>query len=137
MISQIEWMKKQLVDLKTRLKEAKGFDKVEKTYDEFATKLQAIEDELFQPKIAEGDSKSFRFPQKLYCKLSVLAGDVGQNVDFAPNQQQMAVFAKLKKGVDTQTFRFQEFKATDLVVFNQFLASLKLSGVTCPTLKAE
>ena len=137
MISQIEWMKKGLHDLKALQKEQKSFKKVKAKHAVFAKKLQAIEDELFQPMIAEGDSKSFRFPQKLYCKLSVLAGDVNDSIDFAPNQQQLAVFAKLKKGVDTQTALFKGFITKDLPEFNTFLKSLNYSGIVCPKLKTD
>jgi hypothetical protein len=87
MNSQIEWMRRQLCELKNALKGQDEMADILTSIDEFEKKLRSIEDELFQPIIAEGDSKSFRYPHKLYCKLSVLAGDVAASVDFSPNEQ--------------------------------------------------
>ena len=69
---------------------------------ELGKKMQAAEDGLFQATIAEGDTKSFRDPQKVYEKLSVLAGDLSGSVDFAPNRQQREVFAVLKERLAAQ-----------------------------------
>jgi len=135
MISQIEWMKKQLHDLKDLLKEQNSFAKANINFTEFEKKLQTIEDELFQPMIAEGDSKSFRYPQKLYCKLSVLAGDLNDSVDFAPNIQQREVFAKLKKSANFQTTRFKALLKKDLPEFNKYLESQKISAIIVPRIK--
>jgi len=135
MISRIEWMKKQLFDMKDVVSAGAGSRDMLKTFDELGAKLQSIEDELFQPTIAEGDTKSFRDPQKLYEKFSVLAGDIAGSVDFAPNQQQREVYAALKERLAAQKGRFEGLLKTDLAAFNDLLKKNDIAGVIVPRLR--
>ena len=135
MVSQIEWMKKQLYDLREVLAARGGANDVLQAVGAFDTKLQAIEDELFQPTIAEGDTKSFRDPQKVYEKLSVLAGDISGLVDFAPNKQQLEVYAMLKENLGVQKDRLEKLIGTDLVSFNEMLKKNNIAGVIFPGIK--
>ncbi len=137
MINQIEWMRKQLYDINDLLKaEGKSADTGALTaINEFDKKLRSVEDELFQPILAEGDSKSFRNPQKLYGKLSVLAGDVANSVDFAPNKQQREVHAVLKERLAKEKSRFEELTKTDLPVFNELLKKKNIFGIIFPKLE--
>jgi len=134
MISQIEWMRKQCYDLKDVLMAGGGSKEMKTAIDEMDKKLRSVEDELFQYTIAEGDSKSFRFPQKLYCKLSVLAGDVSGSVDFAPNKQQREVFDVLKERLKEQTTRFVGL-LTEVNAFNEFLKNNNVAGLVAPQIK--
>jgi photosystem II stability/assembly factor-like uncharacterized protein len=134
MISRIEWMKKQVVDLTDALAGRDARD-VAAAAAAFGKKLQAVEDELFQPTIAEGDTKSFRDPQKVYEKLSVLSGDVAGNVDFAPNTQQREVHAVLKGRLDAQQATFAELTKVDLAGFNRQLQEKGMSGIIVPAVK--
>jgi hypothetical protein len=86
---------------------------------------------------AEGDTKSFRFPQKLYFKLAVFAGDLAGSVDNAPNKQQKEVHAVLKERLDVQKGRFDKLLETDLPAFNDMLKQNKLAGVIVPEIKDE
>ena len=135
MISQIEWMRKQLYDLKDVLKEGGAAGDVLKATDEFDKKLRSVEDELFQHIIAEGDTKSFRYPHKLYCKFSVLAEDVSGNVDFAPNKQQREVHAVLKQRLAEQRALYEGLLAKDLPAFNTMLKQKNLAGIIVPEIK--
>ena len=72
-------------------------------------------------RIAEGDTKSFRFPQKLYFKLSVLAENVSTNVDFAPNSQQFDVFETLHARLSTIQKSYEKITTDDLRAFNERL----------------
>ena len=135
MISQIEWMRKQCYDLVDVLMIGGGSDDLIKTIDEFNKKLRSIEDELFQMIIAEGDTKSFRYPQKLYCKLSVLAGDVANSVDFAPSQQQKEVHTLLKERVMEQKLRLEKLLEKDLPAFNNLLKEKNIEGIVVPPIK--
>ena len=134
MISQIEWMRKQCYDLKDVLMAGGGSKEMKTAIDEMDKKLRSVEDELFQYTIAEGDSKSFRFPQKLYCKLSVLAGDVSGSVDFAPNKQQREVVDVLKERLKEQTTRFVGL-LTEVNAFNEFLKNNNVAGLVAPQIK--
>ncbi len=134
MISQIEWMRKQCYDLKDILKEGGEIPETLDAIGGFDSKLRSIEDELFQHTIAEGDTKSFRYPHKLYSKLSVLSGDVSENIDFAPTEQQQ-VYALLQKQLAEQKARFEALLKSDLPAFNARLDEWKLSGVLVPEIK--
>ncbi|MEW5901226.1 MAG: sialidase [Acidobacteriota bacterium] len=127
-ISKLEWMRKQLANLKAVVgagKDAPGLSAV----DEFEKKLQSVEDELFQRTLAEADTKSFRDPLKIYMKLSVLAGDLSSSVDFAPNKQQREVHAVLKERLAVEKVRFDTILKTDLPAFNKMLAEKNLGGI--------
>jgi photosystem II stability/assembly factor-like uncharacterized protein len=135
MISQIEWMRKQLYDVKDVIRENQDPARMLKAIDEFDRKLKSVEDELFQTSIAEGDSKSFRDPHKLYSKISVLAGDVAGSVDFAPNKQQREVHAMLKKRMLKQQSRYNELLKNDLPAFNNLLKGKNITGLVVPKIK--
>jgi len=135
MIIQIEWMRRQCYDLKDVLKAGQREKDVLEAIDDFDKKLCSIENELFQPIIAEGDTKSFRYPQKLYFKLSVLAEDVAKDVDLAPNKQQGEVYAVLNKRLAVQKERYQKLLAEDLPAFNSFLQEKRLAGIVVPEIK--
>ena len=133
MISQLEWMKKQLADLREALvgKDAA----VAGAIRELTAKAQAVEDGLLQPTITEGDTKSFRDPQMIYEKLSVLAGDVSDSADFAPNKQQGEVYALLKERLAVQKGLFDGLVKTDLPAFNKLLTDKGISGVVVPEIR--
>jgi len=135
MISRLEWMRKQIYGLKDVLAAGKSAAEMVPTIVDFDQKLQSIEYELFQKTIAEGDTKSFRDPQKIYMKLSVLAGDVSNGADFAPNKQQREVYAALKERLEVQKTRFDELLNTDLPAFNKKLADRGISGIVVPEVK--
>ena len=137
MISQLEWMRKQCQDLKDLLGEGGGARDTISAIDVFNKKLRSVEDELFQHTIAEGDTKSFRYPHKLYSKLSVLAGNVGENVDFAPTAQQLEVHAVLQERLAEQKAHFAAILETDLPVFNAMLQAQDLGGLVVPKIKDE
>jgi hypothetical protein len=137
MISQIEWMRKQIYDTKDMLKQSEGSRDVFAAIDTFDKKLRSVEDELFQPMTAEGDTKSFRFPQKLYFKIAVFAGDLANSVDFAPSKQQQEVHAVLKERLGIQKVRFEGLLKADLPAFNDMLKQNGLAGVVVPKIKEE
>jgi photosystem II stability/assembly factor-like uncharacterized protein len=121
MIDQIEWMRKQIFDLKERLKGDKIAAPVLAAGDELEQKAKAVEDQLFQPIAAEGDSKSFREPHLLYEQLAVLASNVASNADFPPNKQQMEVHEVLKKRMVTYQDQFKKLISVDVPAFNKML----------------
>ena len=129
MISRIEGMRKEVGVLRDALKESGRKDDTLTAIDVFETKLRSVEDELFQPILAEGDTKSFREPHKLYMKLSVLAGDLSGSVDFAPNKQQREVRAVLEERLEVQKKRYEDLVKTDLPIFNALLKEKNILGI--------
>jgi len=132
MINQIEWLRKQLYDLEAMLKTDSKNKDILAAIAEFDAKCRRVEDELFQPVLAEGDSKSFRSPHKLYGKLSVLAGDLSDSVDFAPNAQQREVHAVLKARLAETKAAFDNLIQTELKAFNFFLREKDVAGLVLP-----
>jgi hypothetical protein len=71
----------------------------------------------------------------VYEKLSVLSGDVGGGVDYAPNTQQREVHAVLKGRLETQQAQFAELTKTHLAAFNRLLQEKGVSGIIVPAEK--
>ncbi len=126
---------KQLYDVKDVIREEQNPAMMLKAIDTFDRKLKSVEDELFQTSIAEGDSKSFRDPHKLYSKISVLAGDVNGSVDFAPNKQQRDLHAILKKHMLKQQRMYNELFKNDIPAFNILLKGKNITGLVVPKIK--
>jgi len=132
MINDVEWMKKQLNDLQEVLGRDPRSDQVRSEAASLYATLQALEDKMLQPISVEGDSKSFRYPNLLYSKLSVLGGDLAESVDFAPNQQQREVHDKLRAEMLECQEELRNLMETDVAAFNQFIRDRGLSGVIMP-----
>ena len=90
MINQIEWMRKQICDLKNMLKEKNGSESIIKAGDELDQKFIEIESFLFSMELS-GSGDGLRWPDKFYVKLRFLANDIGKS-DFPHTSQQNEVF---------------------------------------------
>ncbi|MCK5821277.1 MAG: hypothetical protein KAH17_05310 [Bacteroidales bacterium] len=110
MINDIEWKRKLLADDLVHLKGNDGNNVDIKNNRDIDKKLATIENKLLQSISREGDSKSFRYPNLLYSKLSVLAGDISKNFDFAPNQQQYEVFELLHEQLLNYELEYKEIR---------------------------
>lgn len=121
MINDIEWMKKQINDLREAWALDPASAEVEAEADGLRQALQTLEDKMLQPVTVEGDSKSFRFPNLLYSKMSVLGGDLASSVDFAPNQQQRAVFDLLHEEMKQYEGELRDLISGPVQAFNDTL----------------
>ena len=124
MINTLEWLKKQIIDMEELVNDKEVIQQAKLLY----MKLQKMEDKLVQPTIAEGDSKSFRFAQKLYFKYAILAGDIAQSVDFAPSRQQHEVYNKLHAGLEAATDEFNTLIPGDVRQFNMLVKQQGITG---------
>jgi hypothetical protein len=129
LINEIEWMKKQINDLKESLDRVEGSANIRSEADALYEQLQAVEDKILQPYAVEGDSKSFRFPNMLYSKMSVLGGDLAESVDFAPNQQQMEVYDLLRTQMLDSRRELRALVLGEVAAFNGMLAEQNLAGI--------
>ena len=134
MLSDIEWTKRQVIDHKVVLSDAEAETDVIEAADAVLLALQTLEDRIFQKFAAEGDSKSFRYPNLLYAQLSVLAGDVASSVDFAPNAQQHEVHAALRERMITAQSDFEALMEGDVRAFNERLHEAELGAIVLPLL---
>lgn len=124
MINAIEWLKKQILEMKELVKNEEVLQQSKLLY----LKLQELENKLVQATIAEGDSKSFRFSQKLYFKYAILAGDIAQSVDFAPSQQQHEVYNTLHERLEASKTEFNAITNNDVITFNKLLEQQGITG---------
>jgi photosystem II stability/assembly factor-like uncharacterized protein len=128
-INRIEWLRKQILDLKALLKEDKYLTSLFKEAEKLDEKLFAVEGLFFQPVLAEGDLKSFRAPNKLYSQLALLAGDIAYgSADFPPTDQQIEVHAVLRAELAEAQNRLKYLTEKDLAAFNELLAQKNLAG---------
>jgi photosystem II stability/assembly factor-like uncharacterized protein len=135
MIDALEWMRKDLYLVRDAQTAAKASKSTIAAIDAFDEKLKSVENELFQHILAEGDSKSFRYPHKIYMKLSILAGDLASSVDFAPNKQQKEVHAVLQERLEVQKARYAALLEKDVPAFNDWLKKAKIDAVIGPEIK--
>jgi photosystem II stability/assembly factor-like uncharacterized protein len=134
MLSGVELMKKQLDDMTTMLRIDNSATSLAADIDTLYTSLQGVEDKIFQPTIADGDSKSFRDPNRLYSKISVLAGDVNSSVDFAPNQQQIEVHDYLHGLMVAYLAELGAVIDNDVSAFNRAAASRDMPVIIVPSM---
>ena len=129
MINQIEWTRKQLEDMQKMLKAANADKSVGEEAKQLNDKAQAIEDQLLQRTVAEGDLKSFRGPLQLYLKFVWLGAEVGSggadvagNPDFPPTQPEIDVYNLLHGQLEKAQSEFNNLYAQDVPGFNDAVA---------------
>ena len=134
MLNTCEWMKKQLVDFKVLLNagQRKNTKAVFVAAEDLQKKIQVIEDKIVEPTIADGDTKSFRFANKLYSKVSVLGGDVASSVDFAPNKQQKDVYDVLHERMLKYKSELENLIGSEVEAFNRMLIEKGVPGGIIP-----
>lgn len=129
MINQIEWTRKQLEDMQKMLTASKAEKSLSGDVKQLDDKALAIEDELLQRTVAEGDLKSFRGPLQLYLKFVWLGAEVGSggadvagNPDFPPTQSEVEVFNLLNGQLETAKSQFDAFYKNEVPEFNAAMA---------------
>ena len=126
-INRIEWIRKQLADLGDFLAAERGTDAVRRAAEELDRKFTAVEEEFFSQVLAEGDSKSFRAPVRLYSEFSVLAGDV-MSADYPPTAAMVQVHEELKKDLAAARGKLDGLLGKDLAAFNSLLREKNIYG---------
>lgn len=122
MINQLEWLRKQIHDLKAHLIEGKSVETIIAAGKELEKKLISVEDNLYQMRVTGRgqDNWDYRGPSKLISKLFTLAGSVN-SADFAPTKQEIEVHEILKSQLDTHRNRFNEILENELPAFNSLM----------------
>jgi photosystem II stability/assembly factor-like uncharacterized protein len=125
MINQMEWTRKQLEDLQKMLKAANADKALSDSTKSLDDKALAIEDQLLQRTVTEGDLKSFRGPLQLYLKFVWLGAEVGSggadvagNPDFAPTRSETEVYNLLHGQLEKAQSEFNDFYSKELPAFN-------------------
>jgi photosystem II stability/assembly factor-like uncharacterized protein len=127
MINKIEWIRKQLHDLKIMLKEKQGTDAILKAGDELDQKFIEQEGFLFSMELS-GSGDGLRWPDKFYVKLRFLANDIGKS-DFPPTSQQIEVHEMFKRQLVDCQERLNQLIQKDVKVFNDMLREKQIPNV--------
>ncbi len=127
MINQIEWIRKQIFDLKDMLKEKPGIEPVLKAAEELDRKFIEVEGELFSMELS-GSGDDLRWPDKFYVKLGFLANDIAKS-DFPPTSQQIEVHEMFTEQLSGYQDRLKQVIEGDVPVFNGMLKEKKIPGL--------
>jgi len=129
MIHQIEWLRKQVDDLKALLAGDSSAKPVITAGEEMAKKFIELEDNLFPVGFTGDYSRDgLRWPDKLYEKLSYLVEDF-DSTDFSLTRQQAEVQEELKRQWTIFQDRLAELIGKDLLVFNTMLKEKNLPTI--------
>jgi hypothetical protein len=129
LINQLEWTRLQLQDMQKMLKASNADKSFTDTVKELDGKALAIEDQLLQRTVAEGDLKSFRGPLQLYLKFVWLGAEVGSggadvagNPDFPPTQPEIDVYNLLHGQLEKAQSDFNTLYSQDVPAFNDAMS---------------
>jgi photosystem II stability/assembly factor-like uncharacterized protein len=129
MINQLEWTRLQLQDMQKMLKASNADKSSGDSIKELDGKALAIEDQLLQRTVAEGDLKSFRGPLQLYLKFVWLGAEVGSggadvagNPDFPPTQSEVDVYNLLHGQLEKAQSDFNNLYSQDVPAFNDAMS---------------
>jgi photosystem II stability/assembly factor-like uncharacterized protein len=127
LLNRIEWLRKQIRDLKQVLKGNTEAEPVVKTGEELERKLADIEAFFFSLELT-GSGDDLRWPERLYGKLRTLADDIGK-ADFPPTAQQLEVHAMLTNQLRECAGRLDEFIARDLAAYNDLMKRMNIPNI--------
>ncbi|MBV9147874.1 MAG: hypothetical protein JO065_18300, partial [Acidobacteria bacterium] len=126
LINQLEWTRLQLQDMQKMLKASNADKTLSDSVKDLDGKALAIEDQLLQRTVAEGDLKSFRGPLQLYLKFVWLGAEVGSggadvagNPDFPPTQSEIDVYNLLHGQLEKAQTDFNNLYSQAVPAFNQ------------------
>lgn len=135
MINRLEWVRKQLRDLTTQLRDsALAADTAAKRLatlaDSVERRVTRVEGMLFDVNVTGAREDAFRNPMQLYGRLAALQSDVAENgADFAPTAQQLAVQDVLAQRLAEATQRFTDEMTKDVPRFSAELRKTPLRDV--------
>jgi hypothetical protein len=134
MINEVEWIRKQILDLGARLADQEEFAAVAEAGRALDQTLLDFEENLFQVRLTGGGQDVFRNPSKLYARFGFLYADVetswgGVGSDWPPTAQAREVHEILKGRLRDYQGRFRTLLAEDVAGFNRLLTENGLGGL--------
>ena len=137
MVNQIEWMRKQLGDVESMLKDEKTKGDLLKSVKEMDEKLQGVEFKLIARVEANSDDKYFVSAYKVYLNLLWLngevgsgAGDVAGGAAFPPTDTALSLLQMIEKDLASAKADYQNLISKDIPAFNRSLAEHGVIPVT-------
>ena len=128
MINQLEWIRKQIYDLITLLKENNNTAPLITAAKELEKKLIDSEENLIQMRVTGQGQDFTRWAYKLINKIASLASMSG-NSDFPPTVQQVEVHEMFKELITTYQGQLNELINKDLTVFSNMLKEKNIPNI--------
>ncbi len=128
MINRIEWIRRQVYDLKAVLADQGDADEIVAAVEELDGKLIGVEGNLIQLKLTNSGQDYVRWPSKFVRTLGHLAEAVAVS-DFRPTEQAREVHQVLKERLQRYKGELDELLRTDLPAFNRMLQERNLAPV--------
>ena len=123
MINKIEYIRSELLLLKTSLKKKSDLKQV----DQLTGIATQIAGSLYDIHLTGAREDAFRSPMKLYGRLSALASEINSSgIDFKPTDQQGAVYEVLNQRLQKTKGEFDELIDHDIAAFNKKLNDLDM-----------
>jgi photosystem II stability/assembly factor-like uncharacterized protein len=128
MVNNIEWIRRQVYDLKAVLADQGDADDIVAAVDELDGKLMGVEEKLIQAKFTGAGQDFIRWPVMLVGRISYLVDGVA-TADFPPADQHREVHQLLKERLQQYQRELDELLSTDLPAFNRMLQERNLTPV--------
>jgi photosystem II stability/assembly factor-like uncharacterized protein len=126
-ILQIRDARKQIDDVVTRTKDAKGGKEIADAAKALNAKMKEIEETLYQTKNQSGQDP-LNYPIRLNNKLAALTG-VAASADAAPTAQTVAVYEELVAKINAQLQKLDAIMKSDLPAFNKVVRDQEIPAV--------
>jgi hypothetical protein len=130
MVNQIEWVRKQIYDLKGKLKEDENNESIITAGEELDKKLIAVEENLFQMRLTGGTSTqdSLRWPNKYLSRISRIASRIAKS-DFTPTIPQVEAHERYKKLLMSYRDQLEDVLNKDFKAFNKLLREKDIPNI--------
>ncbi len=128
MVNEIESVRRQLYDLRDALKSKPANKKLVGSANHLDTLLMQVEGKLVQMKHSSTGSDDTRYPEMLMAKMGYVASTAGI-ADFAPADQYLEVYAKLKNSLTGYQADLEKIKKGEYAAFLKQLEDNKISPI--------
>ena len=128
MVNEIEWLRRQVLDLKMVAEEAGRVESIASVVDGLDGSLLAVEEQLIQLLVTGTGQDRIRWPTQLAGRITYLAGAVASN-DFPPTDQMREVYDRLRERLEARTAEFADIVESGLTGVNATLDAEGMPGI--------
>ena len=128
MVNEIEWLRRQVLDLKMVAEEAGRVESIASVVDGLDGSLLAVEEQLIQLLVTGTGQDRIRWPTQLAGRITYLAGAVASN-DFPPTDQMREVYDRLRERLEARTAEFADIVESGLTGVNSTLDAEGMPGI--------
>ncbi|MFQ5742469.1 MAG: WD40/YVTN/BNR-like repeat-containing protein, partial [Acidobacteriota bacterium] len=128
LVNRIEWVRRQLADLRERLQDLADGEELVGAADELGGTFVALEEKLMQLKLTGTGQDGVRWPAMLVSRIGYLANTTAI-ADFPPTDPQRQVQLLLEERLQRAQQEMDKLLRTDLPAFNRLLEKRNLGPV--------